>query len=82
MAKAIQAWEGGLSGKIELAVRGDGVLFRRVQNKDPRYGYVWTKWVEIGKLDVDNLPFSIEQGFSTCFRANIYTAWQKWRLPN
>ena len=40
MAKAIRAWRDGIHSLIELAVRGDGVLFRRVQDRSARYGYV------------------------------------------
>lgn len=82
MAKAIQAWRGGIHSLVELAVRGDGVLFRRVQNKSARFGYVWGSWKQIGTLDIENLPWSIDQGFSKCHRADTYTKWQNWRLPN
>ncbi len=77
----VAAWEGGIHGLIELALRQDGTLFRRVQDKDSRFGYRWSKWTEIGKLDVKNPPSMIEQGFSKCSRPGAYTNWQKWRLP-
>jgi len=82
MAKAIAAYNGGIHGLIEFGVRADGALFRRVQNKDHRFGYVWSGWKFIRNLDVNDIPQSIEAGFSVCYHAGQYSNWKKWRLPN
>ena len=82
MAKAIQAWRGGTHSLIELAVRTDGTLFRRVQNKSARYGYTRGVWKQIENIYIKNLPRSINQGFSKCQRADSYSRWQNWRLKS
>lgn len=48
MAKAIRAWESGMSygGKHYIAEREDGKIFERFREKDSRYGYVTTRWTE------------------------------------
>ena len=82
MAKPIQAWEGGIHSRIQLAVDSTGRCFRRFQDKG-RYGYQWGRWKFYQNMDVNNLPGSIEQGSSTCYRADkTYSRWPNWRLPN
>ena len=83
MPKPIAAYTGGVQNLIEIGVRSDGVAFRRYQEKG-RYGYKWSAWKIYGDYDVDNLPGSIEVGFSTVrIRSNndVYLKWQNWRLP-
>lgn len=83
MAKAIQTYTGGINGLIEAAIREDGVLFKRYQDKT-RYGYRWTGWKEKGNCDVNNIPKTIEAGFATLYKADpIYDkSLINCRLPN
>lgn len=79
MAKAIKTYTGGIHGLIQAAVREDGALFQRYQNKTP-WGYRWTAWMLQGQLDPANLPECIESGFSTLRPPSIYQAFNA-RLP-
>ena len=79
MAKAIKKYTGGIHGLIQAAVREDGALFMRFQNKT-RWGYRWTAWKFVRQLDTANLPESIEAGFSTLYWPSIYTDFNP-RLP-
>ena len=80
MAKAVKKYKGGVHSLIEAAVRGDGALFCRYQNKT-MYGYRWSAWVKKGRLDVLNLPGTITAGFSELFPVDCYTDFAC-RLPN
>ena len=83
MAKPIKAYAGGVHSLVHYAVRADGACFRRLQSKDARYGYVWSKWVEVSKFDMnESLPMFLDAGFSKCYPAGPYSGWEKWRLPN
>jgi len=62
--KAIKKYTGGIHGLVQAAVREDGVLFKRYQDKTP-YGYRWGAWKREGVLDVANLPSELSSGFST-----------------
>jgi hypothetical protein len=81
MAHPIAAWQGGIHSLVEAALAPNGTLFQRYQKKDPRYGYVWSKWQPKRQIDPQNPPTTLEAGFSTLYRADSYSAWQKWRLP-
>jgi len=76
MAKAIKAYAGGIHGLVHAAVRSDGALFKRYQDKTP-YGYRWGAWKLSGSVDVNNLPATISSGFST-----LYPTDRNFRLPN
>ncbi len=77
--KAIGLYKGGIHGLIEYAVREDGTLFARYQDRGP-FGYRWGSWKEKGKIDVAALPASIQSGFSVLHRA--YNAKvERLRLP-
>lgn len=67
--KAIAIYKGGIHGLIEYAVREDGQMFARYQDRGP-YGYRWGSWREKEKIDVAALPASIESGFSLLHRAH------------
>ena len=80
MAKPIALYEGGITGLIEKAVRQDGTIFARYQNKTI-YGYRWSAWKPEGKFteeQIENLPFQLEAGFSTLFKSEKTNR----RLPN
>ena len=57
MAKAIATYSGGHYTAIQMAVREDGVLFERHEEKS-RYthGYQWTKWKHNGWVKIDAIP--------------------------
>lgn len=76
MAKAIKTYAGGIHGLVEAAVRPDGALFKRYQDKTP-WGYRWGAWKLSGSVDVNNLPATLPSGFSTLFPKAFNV-----RLPN
>jgi hypothetical protein len=79
--KAIKLYRGGISGLTEYAVREDGALFARFQDRGPR-GYRWGAWKPRGKVDPKNLPAFIESGFSCLYPADpTYNPCDKFRLP-
>lgn len=80
MAKAIAKWKGGIHSLVEAALRGDGVLFNRYQNKTP-YGYRWSAWKEAGKIDINAIPETIPSGFATLRKPGMYNDFSA-RLPN
>jgi hypothetical protein len=80
MAKAIATYEGRIHGFVHGAIRGDGALFKRYQNKT-RSGYKWSAWKFVEMLDPKDIPAEIPSEFSTLVPANYYTSF-KARLPN
>jgi len=65
-------YSGGITGLREIAVRRDGVTFKRYQDRDPRYGYRWGAWkVERGERWGQNMlanpPRMIAQGATSYF---------------
>ena len=68
MAKAIAIFTGGITELRQAAIRTDGVVFKRAQVRDPRYGYRWTSWTETG-LTVDPNATELPSGFTTLRRA-------------
>lgn len=47
MAKAVATFEAhsmDFSSRIQLAQSESGKVFERIQVRDQRYGYKWTKW--------------------------------------
>lgn len=71
MARAtncIGYYEGGIHGRKELAIRDDGALFERFQDKTI-YGYRWSAWRATGEVLGHNERANPEQfrsaGFST-----------------
>lgn len=68
MARAIGLYAGGVHALTEVAVRADGTVFQRWQEKDVRYGYRWTRWSATGEVLGENarasLPASRSAGFS------------------
>lgn len=81
MAKPIKAYQGGIQFRVQYAVRADGVCFRRLQSRTGR-GYSWSAWKIYSVLDAGALPDVMSAGFSSCYPADSYSGWQKWRLPN
>ena len=50
MAKAIESYEFhtmDFTARIEAAKSESGRYFKRIQVRDPRYGYKWSKWSEV-----------------------------------
>lgn len=76
----IKAYTGGIHALMEAAVNSRGECFIRHQDKT-RWGYRWTAWKSWKQFNPDNLPNSIEAGFSTLWRAGEYSNWQNWRIP-
>lgn len=69
MAKAVQSFRGftmDYTSQIDYAVSESGKVFRRMQFRDPRYGYKWGKWQETTATAVEG---KIPQGP------------RNWRLP-
>lgn len=79
MAKAIKTYTGGIHSLIQAAVREDGALFQRSQDRTP-WGYRWSAWRFVRQLNVESLPTEISAGFSTLRPPSVYTAF-KARLP-
>jgi len=84
MAKAIALFEGGIHNRTQAAVReGDGRVFRRWQERDPRYGYKWTAWKATGECLGENAREAVREmsaGWSTMYRQD--GAEKHVRLPN
>lgn len=80
MAKAIKTYCGGINYRAQAAVRDDGALFMRLQDKTP-YGYRWTAWQQRGAVDINALPETIPCGFSDLRRPTVYEQFTP-RLPN
>lgn len=81
MAKAIAKYSGGITGLVEIAIRADGQVFRRYQNKGA-YGYCWTAWKAGETVDVENLPGSFTAGFGNAYPVRDSYSDFKCRLPN
>lgn len=81
-SNVVALYTGGIHSLIEVAVRDDGVVFRRYQNRDPRYGYRWTAWSATSERWGDNLRANPEPtrsaGFATLF---LRTGEANRRLP-
>lgn len=72
MAKAIAIFTGGITELRQRAVREDGAVFARSQERDPRYGYRWTAWRATGEALGANAAANIGEmgaGFATLHRA-------------
>lgn len=63
MPKAIATYAGGIHGLVHAAIRADGALFKRYQERT-RYGYKWPAWKFIETIDPKNIPATISSGFS------------------
>ena len=64
---AIALYRGGIHGRVDKAVRPDGAVFVRYMDKG-RYGWSWGKWMDKGqRVDPENLPGTMEAGFSTLY---------------
>ena len=77
--KAIAKYAGGFTFKAQAAVRADGAIFRRVQEKTA-WGYRWTAWRKSGSCDPASPPETIPCGFSDLRRPTFYTDFNP-RLP-
>lgn len=75
----IAKFVGGIHARVQVAVRHDGVVFQRFQNKTFR-GYQWSKWQTRGTVDPFNVPSSMSSGFSTLYAPDFYTDFNP-RLP-
>jgi hypothetical protein len=53
MTKAIAIYTGGIQSQMQVAVRDDGTMFWRGQNKT-RFGYSWSPWTATGEVLGDN----------------------------
>jgi len=84
MAKAIALYEGGIHGLTERAIRDDGAVFVRYQDKTP-WGYRWGAWKATGEVlghnQRNNPETMIEFGFSKLFINRDGRA-ARLRLPN
>jgi hypothetical protein len=72
MAKAIAIFTGGIQNIRQVAIREDGVVFSRGQERDPRYGYRWSAWRATGETMGENARQGIGQmdcGWDTLRRA-------------
>lgn len=56
MAKAIETFNGStmdFTARIQWAKSASGKVFQRIQRRDPRYGYKWTRWVETAACAIE-----------------------------
>ena len=75
MAKAVAIFEGGVSERRQAAVREDGMVFRRAQVRDPRYGYRWSAWRESGeKLGHNALAALDSTGLRDFYRLSAHNS--------
>ena len=68
MAKAIALFNGGIHEGRQYAVREDGAVFKRFQEKHPRYGWRWGKWKATGETLGENARQNLDtmqSGFCT-----------------
>jgi len=71
MAKAVALYEGGITERREVAVREDGAVYSRGQERHPRFGYRWSAWAPTGRtLDVAALPEVVSAGFADLRRSS------------
>jgi putative SOS response-associated peptidase YedK len=75
MAKAVATYQGGIHGQVQVAVREDGAVFRRYQNRTI-YGYRWGAWTKGETVDATNPP----ETFINARRTNEYNQFNA-RLP-
>lgn len=72
MAKAVAIFTGGITELRQYAIREDGAVFKRFQEKHPRFGYRWTTWTATGEVVGDNARngmTEMQSGFCTLHRA-------------
>jgi hypothetical protein len=72
MAKAIAIFAGGITELRQAAVREDGAVFTRWQERHPRYGYRWGAWRATGETLGENARQNItelQNGFATLRKA-------------
>ena len=72
MAKAIAIFTGGITELREVAIREDGVAFKRAQFRN-HYGIRWSKWTKTGETFGANAAANIdtiEAGFANLRRAS------------
>jgi len=72
MAKAVAIFTGGIHSLTQYAVRDDGAVFKRFQEKHFRYGYRWTSWTATGETmghNAQQATTELQSGFSTLRRA-------------
>jgi len=58
MAKAVQTFTGytmDYTSQIQYAVSESGKVFKRMQYRDPRYGYKWRPWGETIQAAIEGL---------------------------
>jgi len=67
--KVLAKYAGGIHGLIQAAIRSDGVLFMRFQDKT-RYGYKYGPWKEKGNVG-SVIPQTLQAGFSTLFKSDF-----------
>lgn len=56
MAKAIETFTGytmDYTAQIQYAKSASGLVFKRVQGRDPRYGYKWGRWMETAACSIE-----------------------------
>jgi len=72
VARAIALFTGGIHEGRQYAVRVDGAVFKRFQEKHHRYGWRWTKWTGTGETLGENARYNLDtmqSGFCTLHRA-------------
>ena len=76
MTKAKAIFTGGIHNLMQLAVREDGLAFRRHQ-KNTHFGYRWGAWKATGETYGENRLAATDEivaGFSTLRRASANDA--------
>jgi hypothetical protein len=64
MPNIIATYHGGIHAGIEAALCDNGNLYVRFQDRDPRYGWKYGRWMFSGNIG-NKKPLTIECGFST-----------------
>ena len=72
MARAIALFTGGIHEGRQYAIREDGAVFKRFQERHPAYGWRWTRWIATGETLGENARQNldtVQSGFCTLYRA-------------
>lgn len=69
--KIVKKYAGGINFLAQAAIRADGALFMRVQERGP-YGYKWSPWRLKRTIDPLNPPNTVAAGFANLYPVNRY----------
>ena len=73
MSKAIAIFTGGVTELRQAAIRTDGAVFTRIQDRDPRFGFRWSAWNATGEVLGENSRNNLDTvdcGFASLRKAD------------